>query len=93
MMGALCSAGASYSRLITVVDIQHCKACHACEEACPVHIPIVDYVKGNKGLVVSSECLLCGKCAEVCKFDAVKQRFVWNRKRYKESLNTSDYGR
>lgn len=81
-MGTLCSAGAKYSRLIPVVDTKKCTECGKCEKECLVRIPIVDYIKNNSGLVTNSECILCGKCIEVCKFDAIKLSFVWNRQKY-----------
>jgi polyferredoxin len=84
MMGAIYSVGASYSRLIPVVDTNKCTQCHKCEKACLLGIQIVDYVKYNGGLVTNSECILCGKCVEVCSANAIKLRFVWNRKKYKK---------
>ena len=86
IMGTLCSAGATYSRLIPVVDTSKCTLCGKCEENCLVRIPITDYIKNNKGLVTNSECILCGKCVESCKFDAIKLKFVWNRKKQKQSI-------
>lgn len=85
-MGGLCAAGATYSRLIPVVDKQKCTLCAKCEKECLVRIPIVDYIENNKGLVTNSECILCGKCIEVCKSDAIKLKFIWNRKKYKQTL-------
>jgi len=82
-MGAICAAGASYSRLIPVVDTGKCTRCGRCEKSCLVMIPITDYISNNKGLVTNSECLVCGKCVSECKSDAIKLKFVWNRKKYK----------
>jgi ferredoxin-type protein NapH len=84
MMGALCSAGAHYSRLLAVVDVDKCTQCARCEKECLVGIPLLDYIKKNKGLIANPECILCGKCVEVCKPGAVSLKFVWNRRRYKE---------
>lgn len=83
-MGALCAAGANYSRLIPVVDTHKCTLCGICEKNCLVRIPIADYIKNNKGLITNSECILCGKCLSDCKSGAIKLKFVWNRKKYKE---------
>ncbi len=83
VMGALCAVGAKYSRLIPVVDVDKCTLCGKCEQDCLLRIPMLDYIKNNKGLITSSECVLCGKCIESCKSDAVKLKFVWNRKKYK----------
>jgi len=87
-MGTLCSAGATYSRLIPVVDTDKCTQCYKCEKECLTGIPIVAYANNNKGLVTNSECIVCGKCAEVCKFDAVKLKFIWNRRKYKNSVKS-----
>ncbi len=84
VMGVLCSAGARHSRLLPVVDTDKCTRCHKCEQECLLRIPIVEYVKENKGLITNSECVLCGKCTDACKTDAVKIRFVWNRNRLKK---------
>jgi ferredoxin-type protein NapH len=87
-MGALCATGATVSRLIPVVDTEKCNLCGKCETDCLVRIPIKDYVTNNHGLVTSAECLICGKCVESCKPEALKIRFVWNRRKYvKERYN------
>jgi ferredoxin-type protein NapH len=85
-MGALCATGASVSRLIPVVDTQKCNLCGKCETDCLVRIPIRDYVAHNNGLVTNSECLLCGKCIGSCKPEALKIRFIWNRKKFIHKL-------
>lgn len=79
-IGLLCAAGASVSRLIPVVDTERCNLCGICEEVCPVRIPIRQYVTARRGLVTNAECLVCGKCTEGCRKDAIRIRFVWNRK-------------
>lgn len=88
IMGSLCSAGAHYSRLLPVVDTKKCTLCGACERACLVRLPMVNYIKNNKGLITNSECIMCGKCIEVCEQNAIKFKFVWDRKNYKN--NTPD---
>jgi Polyferredoxin len=91
VMGTLYSRGANYSRLISVVDTNKCTLCRKCEKECLLGIPIVDYIKNNEGLVTNSECILCGKCVEVCKSDAMKLKFVWDREKYKNRIkNSSD---
>lgn len=89
MMGALCSVGATYSRLIPVVDTNKCTLCKKCDKECLTGIEIVNYINNNKGLVTNSECILCGKCVEVCKADAIKLKFIWNRKKYKDLTQTT----
>lgn len=87
-MGAMCAAGATYSRLIPVVDVQKCTKCGKCEKDCLVRIPMMDYISENKGLITNSECILCGKCIEGCKSDAIKLKFVWNRRKYKNNIKS-----
>jgi polyferredoxin len=86
-MGTLCSVGAAFSRLIPVVDKSKCTMCGKCEKDCLVRIPIIDYIKNNKGLITNGDCILCGKCVATCKQNAIKFRFVWNRKKCKSGLN------
>jgi ferredoxin-type protein NapH len=85
-MGTLCTLGARHSRLIPVVDTEKCNRCGKCEKNCLVRIPIVSYISGNNGLITNSECLVCGKCVSVCKSDAIKLKFIWNRKKYIKKL-------
>jgi polyferredoxin len=86
MMGALCSAGAKYSRLLPVVDTDKCTGCEKCAKECLTGIPILDYIKENKGLIANSECILCGNCIDVCKSKAISFKFIWNRKVKKPHL-------
>jgi ferredoxin len=89
VMGALCAAGATCSRLIPVVDTNKCTKCGKCENDCLTGIKITDYVNNNKGLVTNSECVLCGKCIQDCRFNAIQLKFIWNRKKYSKSLENS----
>ncbi len=81
-MGAICAAGASYSRLLPVIDINKCNQCGICENICPVKIPILDYITKKNGLVTNAECLICGKCVKQCKREAIELKFIWNRDKY-----------
>jgi len=85
VMGSLCAAGTSFSRLIPVVDTDKCNLCRKCEKDCLVKIPITTYIVKNNGLVTNAECLICGKCIESCYRKAISIKFVWNRKRYKQN--------
>ncbi len=93
MMGTLCAAGASYSRLLPVIESDKCTQCQKCETVCLVGIPIIEYVETQKGLVTHSECILCGKCVDVCKVDAIRLKFVWNRKSYKNLIDSRVLGK
>jgi polyferredoxin len=85
-MGTLCAAGATFSRLIPVVDTEKCNFCGKCDRDCLVKIQITQYVTKNNGLVTNSECLVCGKCIESCYRKAVSIRFIWNRKKYRRNV-------
>jgi polyferredoxin len=78
-MGGLCAIGSRHSRLIPVVDPATCTSCGRCERECPGKVPMMGYIKNQKGLVIDSECLVCGKCVDVCVSHAVKIKMVWKR--------------
>jgi len=81
-MGSMCAIGATYSRLLPVLDINKCNKCKKCETACLVNLPITEYLVSKKGLMTNSECLLCGRCTNACSKKAISIQFVWNRKKY-----------
>jgi ferredoxin len=45
--------------------------CGACEKICPMDICITDYIK-NGQRVLSTECILCFECTNVCAKEALK---------------------
>ena len=85
-MGSLSAIGSTWSRLLPVIDTNSCNGCKKCETVCLVNIPIFDYVERQDGLVTNSECILCGRCVDVCNKDALKIKFIWNRKRYRAGV-------
>jgi len=78
-MGGLCAIGSRHSRLIPVVDRTTCTSCGRCEKECPGKVPMMDYIKENKGQVIDSECLVCGKCVSVCASRSIKIKMIWKR--------------
>ena len=78
-MGGLCAIGSRHSRLIPVVDRTTCTSCGRCEKECPGKVPMMDYIRENKGQVVDSECLVCGKCVAVCASRSIKIKMIWKR--------------
>jgi len=88
-MGLLCAAGSRYSRLLPVIDTDKCTRCLKCEKECLTGIPITEYIDKDKGLITNPECILCGKCVNICNLDAVTIRFIWSRKKFREKENDS----
>jgi len=87
VVGSVCAVGAKYSRLLPVVDTDKCTLCGHCETDCLVRVPMISEIKENKGLITNPECILCGKCVEVCEPDALSIKFVWSREKHKAEAN------
>ncbi|MDH5733286.1 MAG: 4Fe-4S binding protein [Candidatus Bathyarchaeota archaeon] len=54
------------SVLTVSIDLKRCKECSRCLDACPMGIDTLSDIGS------SSDCILCGKCVEVCGTDALK---------------------
>ena len=52
-------------------DAEKCNYCGACEKICPMDIRITDYIK-NGQRILSTECILCFECENVCVPGALK---------------------
>ncbi len=52
-------------------DAEKCNDCGACVKICPMDIRITDYIK-NGPRVLSTECILCSECINVCVPKALK---------------------
>ncbi|MFH1032853.1 MAG: 4Fe-4S binding protein [Chloroflexota bacterium] len=52
-------------------DADKCNECGACEKVCPTDIRITDYIK-NGQRVLSTECIMCFQCENVCVPKALK---------------------
>lgn len=53
---------------------EKCTGCEACDKMCPMDIQISKYTQSNLR-VVSTECILCNECVDVCTKDALKISF------------------
>jgi NADH:ubiquinone oxidoreductase subunit F (NADH-binding) len=67
-----CRAGKCTSLLQYVINPQACKRCRLCVVNCPVNAITGDRQVGYT--VGQNVCIKCGKCYEVCKFEAVDRR-------------------
>jgi len=52
-------------------DAEKCTDCGACEKVCPMDIRIRDYTQNGKR-VLSTECILCLECENVCNSGSLK---------------------
>jgi NADH:ubiquinone oxidoreductase subunit F (NADH-binding)/NAD-dependent dihydropyrimidine dehydrogenase PreA subunit len=67
-----CRAGKCTNLLqFTILD-EHCKRCRLCVKNCPVNAISGDRDKGY--VIDQDKCIKCGRCFEVCKFEAVARR-------------------
>ena len=56
-----------------------CNDCGACDEVCPMDIPIAARVKSG-GRIGNGDCVLCQRCVECCPTGALKTRFGIHRR-------------
>ena len=54
------------------IDPEACTGCTACARKCPVEC--IDGERKQPHVIDGSRCIRCGRCFEVCKFDAVKRK-------------------
>jgi polyferredoxin len=53
---------------------EKCTGCGACDKMCPMDIQISQYTQSGQR-VLSTECILCNECVDVCAKDALKISF------------------
>jgi len=56
-----------------VCDKTKCKSCNLCSKACPMSLNVKEMVL--TGAFDHEECILCGKCIDVCKSKTLKFKF------------------
>ncbi|MFC2002989.1 4Fe-4S dicluster domain-containing protein [Chloroflexota bacterium] len=79
-------------------DAKKCNDCGACEKICPTDIRIIDYIK-NGQRILSTECILCFECENVCVPGALKATWgfdcgtkeLLNMKKQRKKYEDPDY--
>jgi len=61
-------AGEARARILT--NAEACRDCAGCERACPMDIPVREYL--SVGEVTHPDCLRCGACVLACPTDALR---------------------
>lgn len=51
-------------------DYTRCNSCNVCTIKCPMNLNVMENVK--KGLMIDTECILCGNCIDHCNKHAIK---------------------
>jgi polyferredoxin len=73
--------GRTMSNLLTLpalrlqVDQSRCIECHLCNKECPMSLDVSTMVKTAR--MEHAECILCGKCVDICPKHAV--RYYWGK--------------
>ncbi len=63
--------GARFSLAKIGSDAAKCTGCDACSKMCPMDIRVSEYAK-NGQRVLSTECIMCQACVNVCAKDAIR---------------------
>ena len=66
-----CHAGKCKDMVSFVIN-DNCTGCTACARSCPVNV--ISGEKKKKHTIDGNKCIKCGRCFEVCRFDAVERR-------------------
>ncbi|PZT49052.1 quinol dehydrogenase ferredoxin subunit NapH [Helicobacter valdiviensis] len=89
--GHLCPLGAFYSligrfALLKVqYDLEACTNCLECKKICPEK-QVLSLVGKRSGIVNAGECIVCGRCIEVCEDNALKFNLINFAKRKNNGL-------
>ena len=70
--GTILSLPGRLSRKKMAIEASACVNCGACARVCPT--ATIRKPEGGKHQIDPAECLVCRKCVDVCKFDAISYR-------------------
>jgi formate hydrogenlyase subunit 6/NADH:ubiquinone oxidoreductase subunit I len=55
-------------------EAEECRDCGVCEKACPMDIPVREYMEA--GEIHHPDCLRCGECVDACPTTALSRKIV-----------------
>ena len=84
----LMKIGARFAMWKMEIDPEACIDCGRCEKECPMNIKLLQYKDAGQR-ILSTECIICHTCANVCPTSAVKLTSKWDIVR-QEHLAYSD---
>ena len=86
-VGTTLSFFSRFAMFRPVIDTEKCKHCKACEHHCKASCIAI----GKESAQIDySRCVDCFDCIGACKFDALKYRFAWGKKK---ETSQADNGR
>ena len=74
-----------YALLKMSIDTDKCNDCQLCEKNCPMGINLLRYKNEGKR-ILSTECIICSTCANVCPKEAIKMTMKFDKGERKEYL-------
>ncbi len=77
-----------FSLLKVAIHKRKCTECGLCEKNCPMNIKLMEYKKQGTR-ILSTECILCCTCVDICPEKAIHMTFKYDRG-FKEYLNYSE---
>lgn len=70
-LGAFYSIVSKFSILKVKYDLDSCTKCMECKNICP-EVQVLDLITKHSGSINNTECILCGRCIEVCGDNALE---------------------
>jgi formate hydrogenlyase subunit 6/NADH:ubiquinone oxidoreductase subunit I len=67
------------------IDADKCNDCQLCEKNCSMGINLLSYKNEGKR-ILSTECIICTTCANVCPKGAIKMTMKFDKGERKEYL-------
>lgn len=74
-----------FALLKVEIDNEGCIDCKLCEKNCPMDIKLLEYKK-SRNRILSTECILCTTCTNICPTKAVSMNLKIDRSKYKNYI-------